>query len=84
MHTVSTTPAVAVSPRPAGELGADLLVIPLFEDDDLADEPGLDQASGGEIASARARGELSGKPFEVFMTSMASSGWKRISPSNTR
>ena len=70
------TPAVAVTPRPAGELAADLLVIPVFEDDDLADEQGLDGASGGEIGRARARGELTGKPFEVFVTTAAASGWK--------
>ena len=34
---------------------ADLLVFPVFEDDKLADEVGLDSASGGEIAAALAR-----------------------------
>jgi leucyl aminopeptidase len=76
MHIVSMTPAVVVSPRPAGDYVADLLVIPVFEDDDLADEPGLDAASGGEIGRARSRGETTGKLFEVFVTSVAASGWK--------
>ena len=76
MHTVSTTPAVAVTLRPAGDLVADLLVIPVFEDDDLVDEDGLDEAAGGEIARARARGEMTGKLFEVFVTGVAASGWK--------
>ena len=76
MHTVSTTPAVAVTTRPAGELAADLLVIPFFEDDDLGDEPGLDAASGGEISRARARGELTGKLYDVFLTSLQGGGWQ--------
>src|SRR5687767_12262950 len=76
MHTVYRTPAIGVTPRPAGELEADLLVIPVFDDDDLADEKGLDEASGGEIGRARGRGEFRGKPFEVLVTGVAASGWK--------
>ena len=70
MHTVFSTPGVAVTPRPAGDVAADLLVIPSFEDDDLADEPELDGASGGEVGRARARQELTGKPYEVFLTGL--------------
>jgi leucyl aminopeptidase len=76
MHTVSTTPAVAVTVRPARELTADLLVVPAFEADDLEDYPDLDPATGGEIARARARGELTGKPFELFVTNVTAPGWQ--------
>ena len=75
MHTVFSTPRVAVTPRPAADVAADLLVIPSFEDDDLADEPDLDGGSRGEIGRARARQELSGKPYEVFITTLDSS-WR--------
>ena len=67
MHTVHRTPAVTVTATPTRDLDADLLVVPVFESDDLADEPGLDAATGGEIGRARARGEFTGKPFELFM-----------------
>src|SRR5688572_12084145 len=74
MHTVHKTPAVTLTSRASRDLSADLLVIPVFEDDDLADEAGLDEASGGDIGRARQRGEITGKPYEVFLTSLR--GWK--------
>ena len=67
-------PQLAATSRPTGEIDADLLVIPVFEDDDLSDEPALDAASGGEIGEARRRGEFTGKLFDVLLTSLA--GWK--------
>ena len=76
MHTAYRTPAVALSARAAGDIETDLLVIPVFEDDDFADEGGLDAASGGEVARARARQELRGKPFELFVTAVGATGWK--------
>ncbi|HET9360424.1 MAG TPA: M17 family peptidase N-terminal domain-containing protein, partial [Vicinamibacterales bacterium] len=74
MHSAHKTPAVALTARSMAEVDADLLVIPSFSDDDLADEPDLDRASGGEVARARSRGELKGKPYEVIATTL--SGWK--------
>jgi len=62
--------------RPTADIHADLLVIPVFADDDLADEAGLDRASDGEVTRARERGELTGKPFETLVISTASSGWQ--------
>jgi leucyl aminopeptidase len=75
MRTAYTTPDIALTARPAGELEADLVIIPVFEDDDLADEPGLDGAAGGEVSRARTRGEFKGKLFDLFTTSVAN-GWK--------
>jgi len=74
MHTAHKAPAVALTARPAAEIDADLLVIPSFTDDDLAEEPELDRASGGEVTRARSRGEFTGKPYEVL--SIALTGWK--------
>src|SRR5688572_818193 len=74
MHTVHKTPAIALTARASRDLDTDLLVIPVFEDDDLADEAGLDEATGGDIAAARARGEFRGKPYDVFVTPLR--GWK--------
>jgi leucyl aminopeptidase len=76
MHTAHRSPVVTATARPSSDLQADLLVIPVFSDDDLADEPGLDRASGGEVMRARERGEFSGKPFEVLVTATSSSDWK--------
>jgi leucyl aminopeptidase len=64
MRTAYMTPEIALTARPTGELDVDLLVIPVFEDDDLSDEPDLEAAAGGEISRARSRGELTGKLFD--------------------
>src|SRR5678816_1094513 len=76
MHTVYKTPAVAASSRPTRDLDADLLLIPVFENDDLTDERDLDAASGGEYAAARARGAFSGKLYEQLFTPISGDGWK--------
>lgn len=73
MQTVPQTPAVTSTTSPLDAIEADLLIIPVFEDDDPADLSDLDAASDGQVASARARGELTGKAFEVFVT--VARGW---------
>jgi leucyl aminopeptidase len=74
MLTVHQTPAIALTTKASREIETDLLVVPVFEGDTLTDEADLDGASGGEVASARARGELTGKAFELCFTSVR--GWK--------
>jgi leucyl aminopeptidase len=74
MQPVHRMPAVAVTSRRLGELDCDLLVVPVFEDDDLGDVPDLVDATGGELGRARASGEFRGKAYEVFVTTAA--GWK--------
>jgi leucyl aminopeptidase len=74
MYTAFQSLALSAHAQPANEISADLLVIPVFVDDDLADEPGLDGATGGELGRARARGEFTGKPYE--MLAVATSTWK--------
>ena len=71
MQTVHRTPAVALTSRQLGELDCDLLVVPVFEDDDLADVPQLVDATGGELGRARESGEFRGKAYEVFVTTAA-------------
>jgi leucyl aminopeptidase len=56
---------------PLDRLDVDWLVVPVFEGDDFADLPGLDASTGGEVAGALARRELTGKPFELFITQAA-------------
>jgi len=76
MRTAHKTPALVLTGRHPAEVDADLLIIPVFSDDTLADVTGLDQASGGDFSRARSRGEFSGKPYEVLVTSTAPSDWK--------
>ena len=74
MQTVHRTPAVTLTARPSRDIDTDLLVIPVFEDDDLRDEPDLDAATGGDIGLAQGRGEFKGKAYDVFVTPLR--GWK--------
>jgi leucyl aminopeptidase len=75
MQTVYTTPLIIATSTPTAEVDTDVLVVPFFEDDDaLEDEPELDRASGGEIARARDRRELTGKLYQVVVTGLAGPG----------
>ncbi|MDA1183239.1 MAG: leucyl aminopeptidase [Acidobacteria bacterium] len=74
MLTVHQTPDVTLTARASRDIEADLLILPIVENAALADEPELDTASGGEVEAARARGEITGKAFSVFVTTLR--GWK--------
>ena len=76
MQTVHKTPAVTATARPIREFDADLLIVPVFEDDALSDEPDLDRASGGEFSGARQRGEFAGKTHEQLLVPLGGDGWK--------
>jgi len=68
MQTVHRTPA-CTPVLDTAELSTDFLVVPLFEQDDLGDVPWLRQRSP-ELDRARARGEVTGKLYEVFLTAL--------------
>jgi len=76
MHIAYRSPAITLTSQPCADLQTDLLVIPVFIDDDFSDERTLDAASGGEVSRARARGELTGKLYEALATATSSSNWK--------
>ena len=75
MPIVHRTPSVTLTASPTRGVSADLLVVPVFEDDDLGEGRDLDAATSGELGRARARGEFRGKPFEVFATTISAEGW---------
>ena len=74
MLSVHRTPLITLTARASSDIEADLLIYPVFEHDTLADEADLDAACGGEIAAARARGEITGKVSDLFITTAR--GWK--------
>jgi len=57
-------------------LDTDLVVVPWFEDDAPDAVPGLDKASGGELARALATKEFQAKAYELFITPTNERGWK--------
>ena len=68
--------AVAFTATRAADLDTELLVLPVFEGEDVTGTvPGLDEASGGAIGRAIASGEIQGKPFELFLTPVVRS-WR--------
>ena len=74
MQIAHQTPSVGVTSGPTSSIDADVLIIPVFDDDTLSDEPDLDRVSEGEISAARTRGEFKGRLFEVLV--IAARGWK--------
>ena len=64
---------VAAKPQ---DVECDLLVVPVFEDDDLGDLTGLDEAAGGEVSRARATQEFRPKPSKIFVTRAGDGVWK--------
>ena len=75
MHTVHRTPALALATTTPRDVDADLIVVPMYEDEPALDVSGADDAVGGELARARSRGEVKGQAFEVFGAARTS-GWK--------
>src|ERR687885_1949611 len=68
--------AVRLIAGPPAQVDVDLLVVPLFEGEPIADSvKGLDAATSGEAGRAVTSGELNGRPYDFFYTPVTS-GWK--------
>jgi hypothetical protein len=61
---------------PLAVVDADVLVLPWFEDDNGASIAGVDAATGGELQRALGTKELSGRLYEIFLTSIVEASWK--------
>jgi leucyl aminopeptidase len=71
-----TTTDVRVLDRRLADLDADLVIVPVFEQDDLDDLPGLDDPTRGDVARARGTREFTGKIYDFFVTPITADGWK--------
>ena len=76
MPAIASTSSIAFVNAPLPAVDADLIVVPWFEEDTPASIPGIDTASGGEVARALASREFSGKTFEVFLTPIVDRQWR--------
>jgi leucyl aminopeptidase len=76
MHTAYRSPAITLTSQPSADLQSDVLIIPVFTDDDFGDEATLDAAAGGEVLRAKARGDLTGKLYDVLAAASVSANWK--------
>ena len=75
MPYTSIEPTVEASELPPAGISCELLVVPVYEDDELNDLEGLDAASGGEVSRARSTNEFRPKPDEIFIARL-SGEWK--------
>ena len=57
-------------------MDVDLLIVPWFEDESPSTVPGLDAATGGEVARALTSLEFQSRPFDLFLTGIADRGWR--------
>lgn len=76
MHSEADAVAVACASGELALMQADLLSAPVFADEAADDLDGLDAALGGAIGRARASGEITGKPHELFFTDVADQAWQ--------
>jgi leucyl aminopeptidase len=77
MHPAYEVPQFTSSATQANTLDADLLAIPIAQDDRAA-ASAFDKAATAELSSAFERSEFTGKSCEVWITRCAS-GWKTTS-----
>ncbi len=77
MPTATTSPSPIVCIGAAlPTVGADILVIPWFDDDAADAVAGVDAASGQEISRALSAKEFQAKPFDLFITVISDRQWK--------
>src|SRR3954469_18098360 len=75
--SVSSTPAVRLSVDALPRLDTDLIVVPLFEGESTAEAAAaLDDGTAGELRRAPHARELTGRPFEFFVTPLVAGGWR--------
>jgi leucyl aminopeptidase len=68
--------AVAFTASRAADVDTDLLVLPVFEGEELVNRlPGIDEATAGTVGRALESRELQGRPFELFLTPVVKS-WR--------
>ena len=67
---------VTSSTAPLREVEAELLVVPVLEEETAADLEELDRAVGGILKDARSRGEFRGKRFEQLGAAVQDAGWR--------
>ncbi len=76
MAPTETAEFLTYTDRAPAAIDADAIVVPWFEGGAPDAVPGLDAASGGEIARAITSGEFTGAAYELFVAPVTDRGWK--------
>jgi leucyl aminopeptidase len=61
---------------PLSAIEAELLIVPWFQGEGADALPGLDAATGGELARALTSREFQLKPYELFFTAITDASWR--------
>jgi leucyl aminopeptidase len=67
---------ITCSAAPLASLDVDLLVVPWLEEDEFSVVPGLDAATGGDVARALDRKEFEARMCDVFTTTISDASWR--------
>jgi leucyl aminopeptidase len=76
MRQATASVSIPCAGGPLAGVDADLLIAPWFEDDTPAAIPGLEEATGGELARAIESKEFGAHAYDFFITIAASRDWK--------
>jgi len=74
--TTTISQAIGCTGLPFSLVDADLLVIPWFEEEGPAAVPGIDAASGGDVARALQSKEFVGRSYDIFSTGVTDPAWR--------
>jgi len=75
MQPAYEIPQVRTTATRAAELDADVIAVPIPQDQPTGFE-WLDDAADGELTAALKRGEFSGKPCQLWSSAVTGSGWR--------
>jgi hypothetical protein len=68
MPVAPTSTPIACTRDPLSSIDTDLVIVPWFDDEAAGAVPGVDGATGGELARALAAKEFPAKAYELFAT----------------
>jgi leucyl aminopeptidase len=77
MASSVTSTVVRLLTGPPSDADTDLLVVPMFDGESVAEAlPAVDAATAGEVKRAAVSGEIKGRLYELFLTPSSGPGWK--------
>jgi hypothetical protein len=75
-HVTMNAPVIDCSTAPLEAIDAELIAIPWFERDEMDPFKAVDRAAAGELTRALASKEFEARPYDLFVTPIADSGWR--------
>jgi leucyl aminopeptidase len=76
MSSVISSLPILTAGGPLAAVDTDLVIVPWFEDDEPGAVPGLDAATGGEIARATRSKEFGAHLFDLWLTPIGPDDWR--------